>query len=89
MRRLSCGLVWSDLQAIESVSALTPAGRGGNRSGLRLCTQREDMFIPDVFAMRRDALRALMLQHANHNKRERRVVAGGLAQDSVGLADVA
>lgn len=55
-------LAWADIATIDPVSALTPAGRGGNMSGLRLRTRAGTVTIPDVFTVRRDALRALLLQ---------------------------
>ena len=51
-------VAWSRIDSIDSVSALTPAGRGGNLSGLYL---RDDagrlvIIIPDVFMPPRDEL---------------------------------
>ena len=55
---------WSALTAIDTVSALTPAGRGGNMNGLFLRASPHDLLVPDVFTLRRDALRALLLDRA-------------------------
>ena len=54
-------IAWADVEAVDSVSALTPQGRGGNMSALRLRTAVETLTIPDVFTLRRDALRTAML----------------------------
>lgn len=57
-------VAWTDILAIDEVSALAPAGRGGNISGLRLRTRTGDVTIPDVFPMRRAELRRLLLSRS-------------------------
>ena len=57
-------IAWADVEAIASVSALTLQGRGGNMSALHLRTARGTLTIPDVFTLRRDALRTMMTRYS-------------------------
>ena len=56
-------VAWDDVEAVDGVSALTPQGRGGNMSALRLRMAAGTLLIPDVFTLRRDALRTTMLRY--------------------------
>ncbi len=53
---------WGRVARITSVSALEPAGRGGNMSGLRLRDDADRLIaiIPDVFTLGRERLRVVL-----------------------------
>ncbi len=57
---------WADIGSIDSVSALTPSGRGGNVSGLRLRDHAGNtiFIVPDVFTLRREELAVLLRQYS-------------------------